>query len=64
MIGADTTFLVQLELVEMPAHQSAHQLLQRESLKSGMSFPPTTPRVSYLRLCVKSSRPAVALTLE
>jgi hypothetical protein len=32
MIGADTTFLVQLELVEVPAHQTAHALLQREVL--------------------------------
>jgi predicted nucleic acid-binding protein len=32
MIGADTTFLVQLELIELPAHQSAHALLQREVL--------------------------------
>ena len=30
MIGADTTFLVQLELQELPAHPSAHQLLRRE----------------------------------
>lgn len=33
MIGADTTFLVQLELVELPAHQAAHALLQREILQ-------------------------------
>ena len=33
MIGADTTFLVQLELVELPAHQAAHQLLAREILQ-------------------------------
>ena len=33
MIGADTTFLVQLELVELPAHQAAHQLLTREILQ-------------------------------
>ena len=30
MIGVDTTFLVQLELVELPAHKAAHELLQRE----------------------------------
>lgn len=34
MIGADTTFLVQLELIETPAHRAAHQLLQREILQS------------------------------
>jgi predicted nucleic acid-binding protein len=33
MIGADTTFLVQLELVELAAHPSAHALLQREVLE-------------------------------
>ena len=33
MIGVDTTFLVQLELVELPAHQAAHGLLQREILQ-------------------------------
>lgn len=33
MIGADTTFLVQLELVELPAHKAAHELLQREVLQ-------------------------------
>jgi predicted nucleic acid-binding protein len=33
MIGADTTFLVQLELSELPAHHAAHELLQREILQ-------------------------------
>jgi len=33
MIGADTTFLVQLELIELPAHKAAHELLQREILQ-------------------------------
>jgi len=33
MIGADTSFLVQLELVELPAHSAAHQLLEREILQ-------------------------------
>lgn len=33
MIGADTTFLVHLELVELPAHRAAHELLQREILQ-------------------------------
>ena len=33
MIGVDTTFLVQLELVELPAHQAAHEILQREILQ-------------------------------
>lgn len=34
MIGADTTFLVQLELVELPTHSTAHALLQREVLQA------------------------------
>lgn len=33
MIGADTTFLVQLELIEVSAHRAAHELLQREVLR-------------------------------
>ena len=33
MIGADTTFLVQLELVELPAHGAAHELLRRGILE-------------------------------
>ncbi|MCI0534592.1 MAG: hypothetical protein L0Z50_05135 [Verrucomicrobiales bacterium] len=33
MIGVDTSFLVQLELVELPAHQAAHALLHREILQ-------------------------------
>ena len=33
MIGADTTFLVQLQLIELPAHKTAHELLQREILQ-------------------------------
>jgi predicted nucleic acid-binding protein len=32
MIGADTTFLVQLEIQEAPEHSRAHQLLRREIL--------------------------------
>jgi predicted nucleic acid-binding protein len=36
MIGADTTFLVQLELLDLPAHAAAHQLLQREILQPGV----------------------------
>ena len=30
MIGADTTFLVQLEILEHPAHAAAHATLRRE----------------------------------
>jgi predicted nucleic acid-binding protein len=33
MIGVDTTFLVQLELVELPAHKAAHAFLQRQILQ-------------------------------
>ncbi|MCX6904891.1 MAG: hypothetical protein NTW03_15705 [Verrucomicrobia bacterium] len=38
MIGADTTFLVQLELIEVPAHHAAHQLLQRNILQPQVSL--------------------------
>ena len=33
MIGADTTFLIQLELVESPGHASAHALLNQAVLQ-------------------------------
>src|SRR2546423_15680946 len=33
MIGGDTTFLVQLELIELPGHAAAHELLQREIVR-------------------------------
>lgn len=36
MIGIDTTFLVQLEVQEAPAHQAAHECLRREVLDPGM----------------------------
>jgi hypothetical protein len=36
MIGADTFFLVQLDLVELPAHAAAHLLLDREVLEPGV----------------------------
>ena len=32
MIGADTTFLVQLEIQEMPQHAPAHEVLRRDVL--------------------------------
>lgn len=38
MIGADTAFLVQLELIEVPAHQAAHRLLQTEILEPQISL--------------------------
>jgi predicted nucleic acid-binding protein len=38
MIGVDTTFLVQLEVVELPAHKTAHELLQRETLQPQISL--------------------------
>lgn len=34
MIGIDTTFLVQLEVQESPAHRAAHDLLRREVIDS------------------------------
>ncbi len=34
MIGADTTFLVQLELIELSAHKAARELLYRNVLQS------------------------------
>lgn len=36
MIGADTTFLVELEIQEHPAHASARTLLQKDVLDAGV----------------------------
>ena len=44
MIGVDTTFLVQLELVELPAHKPALELLQREILSQQVPLA-LTPQV-------------------
>jgi len=38
MIGADTTFLVQLEVVELPTHQAACELLRREVIDQNVSL--------------------------
>ena len=38
MIGADTTFLVQLEIREMPEHDRAHVLLKREVLDANVQL--------------------------
>lgn len=38
MIGVDTTFLVQLEITELPLHGSAHNLLKREVLDPGVEI--------------------------
>lgn len=35
MIGADTTFLIQLEIKEMPEHERAHDLLRHSVLDAG-----------------------------
>ncbi len=35
MTGIDTSFLVQLEIREMPEHRGAHELLRREVLDAG-----------------------------
>jgi predicted nucleic acid-binding protein len=36
MIGADTTFLIELEIVESPSHASAHRILQDRIIKTGV----------------------------
>jgi hypothetical protein len=38
MIGADTTFLVQLEIPESPEHAPAHELMRREILGSSVQL--------------------------
>jgi hypothetical protein len=46
MIGVDTTFLVQLELVELPAHKAADAFLQRQILQQQVPLAlvvPTSP---------------------
>ncbi len=38
MIGADTTFLVELDLLEHPDHVRAHERLRREILDPGQQL--------------------------
>ncbi len=38
MIGADTTFLVQLEIIEAPRHMAAHALLEHEVLDQNIKL--------------------------
>ena len=38
MMGAYTTFLVELELIEVPALRAAHALLEREILRPQVSL--------------------------
>jgi len=38
MIGVDTTFLIQLEVVELPLHTAAHAVLKREVLDAGVEL--------------------------
>jgi len=65
MIGADTTFLVQLELIEAPAHQRAHELLRLEVLESHRPLA-LVPQVlaEFVHIVTDSRRFQTPLTME
>ena len=63
MIGADTTFLVQLELIELPMHKAAHELLQREILQAKVSLA-LAPQVLAEFIHVVTRRTALSKTAD
>lgn len=65
MIGADTTFLVQLEAAELPAHANALNLLQQEILASEISLA-IAPQViaEFLHVITDSRRFSKPLTMD
>lgn len=65
MIGADTTFLIELDLLEHPRHRIAHQILHREVL-SGRAPLVLTPQVlsEFVHITTDPRRFALPLTIE
>ena len=65
MIGADTTFLVQLEAAELPAHSNALNLLQTEILASKISLA-LAPQViaEFLHVITDPRRFSKPLTMD
>ena len=65
MIGADTTFLVQLEAAELPAHSNALKLLQTEILASEISLA-IAPQViaEFLHVITDSRRFSKPLSMD
>jgi predicted nucleic acid-binding protein len=65
MTGADTTFLVQLELIELPAHVRAHEWLRREVLDRKVSLA-VTPQVlaEFIHVVTDPRRFQKPLTVE
>lgn len=65
MIGADTTFLIQLELIEVPAHQAAHRLLQTELLQPQV-FLALAPQVlaEFIHIATDARRFQKPLTMD
>jgi predicted nucleic acid-binding protein len=65
MIGADTTFLVQLELFELPAHRRAHAWLKRDVLDKRVPLA-VTPQVlaEFIHVVTDPRRFEKPLTVE
>lgn len=65
MIGADTTFLVQLEAAELPAHSNALKLLQTEIIAPGISLAIAPQVISeFLHVITDSRRFSKPLTMD
>lgn len=64
MIGVDTTFLVQLEIIELPLHPAAHELLKREVLDVGEELV-LAPQIlaEFLHVVTDAKRFAKPLTM-
>jgi predicted nucleic acid-binding protein len=65
MIGIDTTFLIQLEVQEAPAHDRAHELLRREVLDPATALA-LTPQVlaEFIHVVTDPRRFKQPLTME
>ncbi|HLL89359.1 MAG TPA: hypothetical protein VK324_08650, partial [Tepidisphaeraceae bacterium] len=65
MVGADTTFLVELEVAEHPRHARAHEVLRREVLDAGRPLV-VAPQVlaEFVHVVTDARRFASPLTIE
>lgn len=65
MIGIDTTFLVQLEVQEAPAHRGAHELLRREVLEASTSLALASQTLAeFIHVVTDPRRFKLPLTME
>jgi predicted nucleic acid-binding protein len=65
MIGVDTTFLVQLEILESPSHASAHRILQDEFIVPRVPIPLSAETLAeFIHIVTDSKRFQKPLTIE